>query len=667
MIINGIRLSDFGPYGGEQELNLKAPQPKTKQENIFLIGGMNGAGKSSIFKAIQICLYGQAALGPIVSRRAYEEELRNLIHQGSGPIENRQASVGVDFTISIGGERADYFVKRIWNARTSSISETVEIKKNGLPIDGHEQRYWQDFIQHLIPQGLLNLFFFDGERINALIQSDESTQLAESIQALFGLNVIRQLRADLRYIERKWADHSGRTDEFEKLIDGNEKLLKAKGDQLNKCLERKASLVTRQENLSKRLLEWRRKLNQKGGSTGTDPEELQRKLKALAKQVEEKSGELKQLFQGALPFCFAKEYMGHALSRLSEGASEGSSKNYARQFERNWIGAKSELSKLVKEPKSLKRFKDLLCPSDDAQVEKGPSDLGAAARKDIQQWFQNDAQESLIEACRLVDLIEGLSREEAATRALLEVMPESSDISGEIDQVNHMSRELGAVEAQLLSAQEEEAALGREIGTLTRTGEGFKLQLDKESLGNQKTALTAKAILALTSFEQKLVETKIGILEKNFVACFNGLMRKGDVVSSIQIDPTTFAIKLIGATGREVQRAQLSEGEKQIFAIALLHAITRTSKCPFPIILDTPLGRLDSVHRDNIVNNYLPQASHQVLVLSTDTEIDQALFSDLKPYINKSFILHYEHQHRRTEIREGYFAFGAAKHASITN
>lgn len=85
------------------------------------------------------------------------------------------------------------------------------------------------------------------------------------------------------------------------------------------------------------------------------------------------------------------------------------------------------------------------------------------------------------------------------------------------------------------------------------------------------------------------------------------------------------------------------------------------------IIIDTPLGRLDSIHRSNIVNNYLPFASHQVLVLSTDTEIDQAFHSDLKPYISKSFVLHYEHERRHTEIREGYFAFKVRSNESSKN
>lgn len=190
----------------------------------------------------------------------------------------------------------------------------------------------------------------------------------------------------------------------------------------------------------------------------------------------------------------------------------------------------------------------------------------------------------LINAVGLVEHLETLTRQRDAVLALLEVMPESSDVAQEIDQVNSIARELGATETQLASAQQEETALASTINALTKSGERLLGLLDQESLGDRKTELTAKAILALSTFERKLVETKIGVLEKNFVACFNNLMRKGDVISSIQIDPKTLAIKLIGTEGKDLLRSQLSEGEKQIFAIALLHAITRTSKCPFQLL-----------------------------------------------------------------------------------
>ncbi len=667
MIINAIQLTDFGPYSGDQTLHLTGNTDKPKQENIFLVGGMNGSGKSSIFKAVQICLYGQAALGSFVSRRAYEDQLRNLIHKGPGLFENFQASVGVHFTVSPGGERAEYFVKRTWRARNTALSEFLEVRKNGLPIDGHEQQYWQDFLQHLIPQGLLNLFFFDGERITALTQSDESTQLAESIQALFGLNVIRQLRADLRYIERKGADNKGRSREILDKIDENDKQLAQSNAQFAACIERRAGLVTQHEVLSRRLLEWRRRLNQKGGTTGADPEELQRQVTAFDKHIEDKNMDLKRLFQGALPFCFAKEYLGYSLARLAADSSGKFQSTYSEQFDSFWNAAQSELTELVPRPTTLSTIRKLLSPSIENKSDHKFPELGATVMGEVQRWFEHDAQDSLIDAAGLVEQIEALTRQRDELLALLEVLPENSDIAQEIDQVNRIAHELGATENQLATAQQEEAALAHSITSLTKNSETLLTLLDHESLGDRKTELTAKAILTLSTFERRLVEAKIGALEKNFVSCFNNLMRKGDIISSIQIDPSTLAIRLIGTQGRELLRSQLSEGEKQIFAIALLHAITRTSKCPYPIIIDTPLGRLDSVHRSNIVNNYLPYASHQVIVLSTDTEIDHSFHADLKPYINKSFVLHYEHEQRRTEIREGYFTFKARAYESIAN
>lgn len=663
MKINHITLYDYGVYAGEQTLRLSGGA-SADRGNITLIGGMNGAGKSSIFQAIQICLYGQAALGPMTSRRVYEAHLKDLIHDGNGLLTNEQASVVVDFAISLGGEKADYCVKRTWAVRGASLVETVDVKKNGQPIGQHEQNYWQDFIQHLIPQGLLSLFFFDGERISALIKSEDSQQLAESIQALFGLGVIRQLRADLRYIERKESGRSQKATELEGLIAKTEANLLALTDSRQVAFEKIAELRPKLESKGAEIIDWRRKLNKKGGSTGADPAELQKKLAALSRQMDEKSTQLKQLFQGALPFCFAKEFMGFTLARLSGGETQGA--GYANLFEKNWTAALSEIEQIVKTGKAQLRLKALLCPP---KVDKSASveafTLGETEQ--IQRWFQDEAQDALIEACRVVDQIEGLTRETSAIRAMLEAIPEGVDVADELDQVDRCSRELGQLESRLAVVEEEEKGLTARIELAKRELEKLQSQLDDESLGSRKTVLVAKSIKALELFEEKLVQRKIGELEKNFIKCFNKLMRKDDMISSIRISPKTFEITLIGAGGKEVPRKKLSEGEKQVFAISLLHAITQTSRCPFPIIVDTPLGRLDSIHREKIIRNYLPYASHQVVVLSTDTEVDQGLYKELKPHINKTFMLTFDAADRRTEIREGYFAFGVKNHESAAN
>lgn len=139
------------------------------------------------------------------------------------------------------------------------------------------------------------------------------------------------------------------------------------------------------------------------------------------------------------------------------------------------------------------------------------------------------------------------------------------------------------------------------------------------------------------------------------IQSFERLSRKDDIELHVDIDPKTFTVKLTGNNGRVIDKNDLSAGEKQIYAISILEALARTSGRNLPIIIDTPLGRLDSVHRKNLINNYLPHASHQVIVLSTGTEVDEAFYADLSSNISHAYKLDYSSKTGATVASEGYF------------
>ena len=133
------------------------------------------------------------------------------------------------------------------------------------------------------------------------------------------------------------------------------------------------------------------------------------------------------------------------------------------------------------------------------------------------------------------------------------------------------------------------------------------------------------------------------------------LCRKKDSLRTVKIDSKDFSITLCDRHNRPLPKAQLSAGEKQIYAISMLWALGKTSGRPLPTIIDTPLARLDSDHRRLLVENYFPLASHQVIILSTDTEVDQGYFEELRPAVARAYHLDFDQTESSTVVKQGYF------------
>ena len=137
---------------------------------------------------------------------------------------------------------------------------------------------------------------------------------------------------------------------------------------------------------------------------------------------------------------------------------------------------------------------------------------------------------------------------------------------------------------------------------------------------------------------------------------FRQLVRKPTLVTALRIDPQTFTLELRGGDGRILTSERLSAGERQLLAIAMLWGLARASGRPLPMVIDTPLGRLDAEQRSRLVSRYFPHASHQVMLLSTDEEITREHYRALRPAIGRSYRLRYDETERRTIVEPGYFA-----------
>lgn len=111
-----------------------------------------------------------------------------------------------------------------------------------------------------------------------------------------------------------------------------------------------------------------------------------------------------------------------------------------------------------------------------------------------------------------------------------------------------------------------------------------------------------------------LQEDKIRLLAETMTECYHKLASKKNLIDKITMDPVTLDFQYTNAKGDVIPKTSLSAGEMQLMVISLLWSLALSSKWKLPVIIDTPLSRLDSAHRLSLINIYFPQASEQTII-----------------------------------------------------
>ena len=156
MILRSVTLTDFGLYSGSTEFDLMPRRGEDGTRSVILIGGKNGAGKTTFLEAVRLALYGKRALGVRVGQAQYEDYLRGRINLSA---LDRRASVGLEFDYAEAGAVHRYRVKREWSERGKSLTETLALEKDGSVMTSVPRDEWHHFLQELIPPGVSQLFF----------------------------------------------------------------------------------------------------------------------------------------------------------------------------------------------------------------------------------------------------------------------------------------------------------------------------------------------------------------------------------------------------------------------------------------------------------------------------------------------------------------------------
>ena len=245
--------------------------------------------------------------------------------------------------------------------------------------------------------------------------------------------------------------------------------------------------------------------------------------------------------------------------------------------------------------------------------------------------------------------LEELSQTSLMTESERELFEQlQAEMEGYSTQIGRKSEQLRLLEEEILSLEKRIVALEMEIEKLY---EKHHVSRERAEFIQECDAIAG----VLNQFMVRLRKNKVHLLQEKTFEMYRLLSSRSGLIKDIIIDDKTYEVRISNRNGHEIRKSGLSAGEKELFAVSLLWGLAQTSQLKLPIVIDTPLSRLDSTHRDNIVNNYFPNAGEQVIVLSTDTEIDKDYYRTLKNRLSGAGSLVFDQQRELTTFQEGYF------------
>ncbi len=663
MILTNITLTDFGTFGGQQHIQLR-PRPTRP---IVLFGGKNGVGKTTLLEAIRLCFYGPHWNGTKLPREQYSKYLEGRIHRNpTALIQANSASVGLEFDYADKEGTHCYKVVRGWERKPSGrTEECLLVERDGKPLDEVTVEYWHEFVRDLLPLGISQLFFFDGERIQQLAEdgSDQQT-LSEAIKLLLGVDLIERLNSDLSlYVSRTVAETKRNGDANSDFHDAQQQVQILETEVLE--------LTVKAEGLQTALNEAKgesavleQQLSASGASFAHNRDRLLAEQHRVRAELLETENASRELCAGLLPFALAPKLCGDLRNQLAkEGESE-----HAEAGQQVLAKAKDQITTAigtlkVDGKKLPSRVRSQIIETVAGILDRLPAveivpnlhDLSAAERRRLQSWLDTSIAEVAQTAKRYAQSMEGLHRQQTYVETQLRKIPAEDQIRPVIDELKTKYEQLAQCQQQLAAVQQEIDQRRNKLADAKRRYDKATDNLSRLAARESRLHLVPKVRAALEEFKSLLMLRKVRELEASVTTSFNLFSRKKDNMRRISIDPNMFTVTVIDRDGYPIPKSQLSAGEKQVYAISMLWALAKTSRRPLPVIIDTPLARLDSDHRRLLAENYFPHASHQVLMLSTDTEVDESYFETISPNISHAYLLEFSPEERFTSVKAGYF------------
>lgn len=683
MIINKIILKNLGPFVGENTIVCDS----TNEKSIVLIGGKNGAGKTTFFNAIRFCLYGCKVLGYEVNNANYYSKISQLLNDKAMLTNDSDFYCKIELSFNDGEHYGTYTVVRKRLIKNSNISEQREYYEGKRLLDEGESFDFENLLLHLIPPDLFNFYFFDGEKISSMLSGDgTSNAFRDAFIKISGLD-------NLDYLVKCFKKYSDKAMKDKKIFKHYQLMKKA-----FKESKKDYDLLTKEiDDISFEInsIEEAIKLNYKnyiksGGLAQKDLNLLNQSL--INEEVKRDSlrKELKEYANSGLPFVIIKTLLKDFLNSITT-AKENNNIDITQNFLSSAQGKKILKKYLLKdidiEP-LLNDIEKLKVSSDEKVFYK----LSETEYFKVVSEIKNKLSIDEKYYCSIEEEIKKSLENSKKIRTLL------SKVS--TDKYHEYNDREVKLQKQLISLEKKKESLQKkylQISVDYKINENNYMTALKNYENDLKNVsihdISSKAYLEFSKLETKLYQKNLKVVNEYFMSTFNSLINKKGLIDGIYInkDLSVYPYRIVKSNFDEIEqlikdngkdsfiniygekayevfmeskgnivnlpmkiRGTLSEGENQIYLMSLYLALTKLKTVPMPFIIDTPFGRIDNEHRQNILSNFFLKLCGQLIILSTDEEITKPYIKVMRKKIS-NYYLFKNNGNGKTNILKGKY------------
>lgn len=657
MIIESIKITNFGLYKGDNQI-LLAPEV-LENRNITMVSGQNGVGKSTLLEAIHLCLLGSLSIDNRLSETNYEKHLFKRSYKGNLEKTN-QTSIELVIEFIKSGAPIRYKICRKWNNDANAVDETVNIEENGKALNELSKKEKNLFLRELIQPGLAKVMFFDGEKLLSLYDENNLTAfIAESCRYLFGLNFVDLLNTDLSYYINKLYVQQDATQTLAEIRKIRDELALIDAE-IIKLEDGKSQVAETILELKSAALHAERQISDQGRWAATTLEGLKKDKLQAESLIGSLKKELVEIYSKLGPFVFCQKLLvslrdrliterdinkwQHAADLIKQKVSELETALASPGIIKGLSMDEHSLRTILPELKNYLLAKPKLF--DDG--ENVYHEMSDSERTTLIGWI--DEITGTI-AALLKSKSQLLAESEESLKA---INKEQSSFSKDdimlplIKEIQEINKGIGSNEQKLtsLTRQSDEASKRKDFYTNKLASLEQRMQLDTNV--DERLKLSTRTKLVLESYGQQLLSRKLGLLKEKVLHKFNLLCRKEDYLDNLDIDSRTFVISL-SRKSIQVEHAHLSAGEKQLLIISFLWGLRELTNIALPLIIDTPLARLDLEHRKAFVEQFLPAIQPQVILIGTDMELAGDVINSLEPHVARHYKLAYNAKEQATE------------------